>query len=123
MDSTKVKLLNNYQLYQLSQNKSLDEDTLKKVYQEFLIRNISPLEQKELERRYRDTFAITKEELNAKAWDPFYTAFAWKRHFKHIGLLQTFKRDKEARAYQLRFYLGMLVYMLLFILLILFFRQ
>lgn len=123
MDTTKVKLLNNYQLYQMSKNKSLDDATQQKVYQEFLIRNISTIEQKELERRYQETFAETNKELDAAAWDPFFTAFAWKKHFRHIALLQALKRNKEAKAYQLRFYLGMLVYMLLFILLLVFFRK
>ncbi len=122
MDTTKVKLLNNYQLYQMSKNKSLDDATQKKVYQEFLIRNISTIEQKELERRYQETFAETNKALDAASWDPFYTAFAWKKHFRQIALLQTLKRNKEAKAYQLRFYLGMLVYMLLFVSLLLFFR-
>lgn len=122
MDTQKVKLLNNYQLYQLSQNRSIDAYTLDRVHQEFRLRNISPLERKELERRYKETFAQSNARLDTKSWDPLYTAFAWKKHFKQIALLRSFNRETEARVYQLRFYLGMGIYMLLLVVIILVLR-
>ncbi len=118
MQSNKVKLLNNYQLYQLVNNNLLDEETRNKARQELAFRNISTLERKQLERRYQSTFAKSNEELDAHTWDPFYTAFAWKKHFKKIALLRSFNRKSEAKTYQLKFYVGLLIYALLFILLI-----
>lgn len=123
MQSNKVKLLNNYQLYQLAQNNSLDEETLNKVHQELALRNISTIEQKQLEQQYQDTFAQAVEELETNAWNPLYTAFAWKRHFKYIALLKTFKRKKEAKTYQLKFYTGILIYVLLLILILFLLRK
>lgn len=123
MESNKVKLLDNYQLYQLGQNKYLDEETQMKVHKELVLRNIPTIELKEFERRHIATFDKPNEALAANTWDPLYTAFAWRKHFKHIALLKAFQRKKEAQVYQLRFYVGMAIYMLLFIFLLLLFRR
>lgn len=121
--SNKIKLLNNYQLYLLVQNELLDEETLDTIRREFDLRNISTLEHKQLKRQYQETFAKSNKELDVHAWNPFYTAFAWKRHFKHIALLKTLKRKKEAQVYQMQFYAGLAAYMLLGVLFILLFSK
>lgn len=123
MEINKVKLLSNYQLYRLVQNKRLDQETIAKVYQEFSFRNISTLELKELKRQYESTFGQTKKDVIAHYWDPFYTAFAWRKHFKHLALLKTQGSKSEAKTYQTRFYAGLAAYMLLFICALLLFRK
>jgi len=121
-EANKVKLLNNYQLYQLAQNELLDQETLTKVQEEFAVRNISTIELKELKKQYDTTLEHARKELDANYWDPFYTAFAWKKHFKHLALLKTQGSKLEAKRYQIRFYTGIAVYMLLGIFLILLIR-
>lgn len=123
MQSDKVKLLSNYQLFQLLQNNSLDQETLTRIHYEFRARNISTLELKELQKRHEATFKESMQELDSNIWDPLYTAFAWKRHFKHIALLRTQGNKSVAKQYQIRFYVGVLIYMLLAILLILLVRK
>ncbi|TMM57334.1 hypothetical protein FEE95_12685 [Maribacter algarum] len=118
MDRTKVKLLNNYQLIQLAQNNILDKETLILVRKEITSRNISTIELKELQRRHDSSLDGAQAQLNENNWHPFYTAFSWKRHFKHIALLKAFGRNKDAKVYQLNFYVGMGMYMLIFVLLI-----
>jgi len=114
METNKVKLLSNYQLFQLAQNDRLDEETRRKVHEEFAIRNISALEIKDLKLRYNNTLDHSRKKLKANSWNPFYTAFAWRRHFNHLALLKTQGLKSEVKTYQTRFYLGLFIYMLLF---------
>ena len=109
-------------MFQLGQNDSLDQETLTKIHNEFRARNVSILELKHLQQQYDASYEALREQLETNEWDPFYTAFAWKRHFKHISLLKTQGNKLRAKQYQLRFYVGIAVYMLLAILLILLIR-
>jgi len=118
MSSNKVKLLSNYQLFQLSQNDSLDQETLTKVQNEFRVRNVSILELKQLQKQHEASFKKSKQKLDNTSWDPFYTAFAWKRHLKQIALIKTQGTTPQVKKYQFRFYFGICIYMLLFIVLV-----
>ncbi|MFK7813753.1 MAG: hypothetical protein AB8B59_14760 [Maribacter sp.] len=123
MSTNKVKLLNNYQLFQLAENKLLDEETRARVHKEIVVRNISTIELKELKQRYDSSLDSVKAQLDENTWHPFYTGFAWKRHFRHIGLLKSHGRIKDAKDYQRNFYAGMVVYMLLGVVMIFLLRK
>jgi hypothetical protein len=119
MKSDKVKLLTNYQLFQLSHNEHLDRETLSRLKNEISSRNISEQELNELKQQYDETFIEVKGQIDASIWNPFYTAFAWKRHLRQIALLKTFGTKPEVSDYQIKFYTGLFVYMLIFIILLL----
>lgn len=115
METNKVKLLNNYQLYQLAQNELLDQETLTKVRQEFVLRNVSTIELKKLQQKYDTELIDSRKDLDANYRDPFYTAFAWRKHLRHLALLKTQGSKSDAKRYQTRFYLGVFIYLLIFV--------
>ena len=115
MEPTKVKLLSNYQLFQLAQNELLDTETLTKARKELEHRNIATIELKKLQQQHEAAFEATKKQMNTTFWNPLYTSFAWKKHFVHLAMLKTHGRAREARSYRIRFYLGIAIYMLLLI--------
>lgn len=110
MEPTKVKLLSNYQLFQLAQNELLDTETLTKVRKELEYRNIATIELKKLQQQHEAAFEATKKQVNTTFWNPLYTPFAWKKHFVHLAMLKTHGRTQEARSYRIRFYLGIAIY-------------
>lgn len=62
MKPDKIKLLDNYQLFQLIENDSIDEITLSKLKAEFNSRNITEDEKLRFKQKY-DSFYVKKESL------------------------------------------------------------
>jgi len=121
-DSNKIKQLDNYQLYQLIQNEALDKTTLSELRTEFNSRGISENEILRLKQKYELNHSKFNEEIEANTWNPIFTAFALKRHFKHVALLQTQRRKKEAVIYLWKLCLGIALHMVVVTILIIIFK-
>ena len=122
MKSNKIKLLDNYQLFQLIRNNSIDKGTLYELKKEYESRHINENEQIRLQQKYDLNFSKRDDQLNTNQWNPMYTAFALNRHFRHIALLKTLGRKKEAEKHMSELYIGIALYFAAIILLILVLR-
>ena len=122
MKSNKIKLLDNYQLFQLIRNNSIDKGTLYELKKEYESRHINENEQIRLQQKYDLNFSKRDDQLNTNQWNPMYTAFALNRHFRHIALLKTLGRKKEAEKHMSGLYIGIALYFAAIILLILVLR-
>jgi len=60
LKSDKIKLLDNYQLFQLIQNESIDEITLSKLKTEYNSRNITKDEKLRIKQKY-DSFFLNQD--------------------------------------------------------------
>ncbi|MBW1296283.1 hypothetical protein [Aquimarina litoralis] len=123
MEPNKIRLLDNYQLFQLIQSNSIDKTTVDKLKKEYNSRNINENEKLRLQQKYDLNFSKRDTELNMNQWDPLYTAFALNRHFRHIALLKALGRKKEAEKHMSRLYIGLALYFAGVILLILLVRS
>lgn len=117
--SDKIKLLDNYQLYQLIQNNSIDSNTRTKLKTELKTRNLSENEKIRLQNKYNLDHSKFNSEIEKNNWNPLFTAFALNRHFRHLALLKTHGKKKEAEKYMIELYFGLALYFSLIILLIL----
>lgn len=115
MNSNKIKLLDNYQLFLLIRNTSIDEETRAKLQSEFKNRDISNDVELRLNQKYGSTHPKQQQVIDVNNWDPILTGFAINRHFKQIALLKVAGNTREAKNYQLRLYAGIAIYFLLFI--------
>jgi len=118
LKSDKIKLLDNYQLFQLIQNESIDEITLSKLKTEYNSRNITKDEKLRIKQKYDSFFLNQDFVLNNNQWNPLSTAFALNKHFRHIALLKVSGRKKEAKKYMIKLYYGLTIYSVIIILLI-----
>ena len=118
-ESNKIKLLDNYQLHQLIENQSIDKSTLEKLKTEFNARNLSENEKNRLRNKYQLNHSKFGSEIEKNNWSPLFTAFALNRHFRHLALLKTQGKKKEAEKYMIELYFGLALYFALIILLIL----
>lgn len=50
-----------------------------------------------------------KETLDENTWNPIFTAFAFRKHFNHLALLQIQGRKEEAKTYLNKLYLGIVI--------------
>ena len=117
--SDKIKLLDNYQLYQLIESQSIDNNTLAKLKTEFNARNLSANEKDRIRNKYQLNHSKFGVEIEKNNWNPLFTAFALNRHFRHLALLKTQGKKKEAKKYMIELYFGLALYFALIILLIL----
>jgi len=117
-NSNKIKLLDNYQLYQLIQSDSIDNITLTEIKTEFDSRNLSADEKLRIKKKYELNFTKLESKIDENPWNPLYTAFAINLHFRHLALLKTHGRKKEAKKYMIELYFGLALYFGLLILLI-----
>lgn len=119
LELDKIKLLDNYQLYLLIQNKSIDEDTWVKLKEEIKIRDLSENEKLRLKNKYDLNQLNFNTEIEKNNWKPLFTAFALNYHFRHLALLKTQGKKKEAEKYMIELYFGLILYFCLIVLLML----
>ncbi len=117
-NSIKFKLLDNYQLYQLIQNDSIDKFTLIEVKTEFNSRNLTEYEKSRIKNKYDINFTKLESQIDKNNWNPLYTAFAINRHFRHLAFLKIQGRKKEAKKYMIELYFGLAIYFGLIVVLI-----
>jgi len=118
LKSNKIKLLDDYQLYQLIQNDSIDSNTLTKLKTEFNTRKLSENEKIRLLNKYQLNHSKFESEIEKNNLSPLFTAFSLNRHFRHLALLKTHGKKKEAKNYMIELYFGIALYFSLIILLI-----
>ncbi len=118
LESDKIKLLDNYQLYQLISNDNMDKNTLSNLKTEYNSRNLSENEKMRLQKKYHLNHATFDTEIKKNNWSPLYTAFAINRHFRHVALLKTHGKKKEAKKYMIELYFGLVLYFTLVLLLL-----
>ena len=122
IETTEIQGFDNYQLFKLIKQKSLDKSLILKLKQVFEARNISSAEQSRLQNKYiTETTSIYEEE--EVVWNPIFTGFALKRHFTHLAKLQIQNKKQEFKIYQRKLYLGISIYFIVFISLILLLAQ
>ena len=115
MNTNKIKLLDNYQLYQLMQSTSIDKSTLAELTSEYKSRNISPDEVLKIKNRYALQNSDFNSIIEGNTWNPIITAFAINKHFRHLAILKTQGKKVEAKSYMIKLYIGLMVYFVLFI--------
>ncbi len=121
IEKAEIKRLDNYQLFKLINQKSLDKLLLLKLKQAYEARDISSAEQSRLQNKYiTETASFYDDEV---VWNPIFTGFALKRHFAHLAKLQVQGKKQEFKIYQRRLYLGISIYFIAFISLILLLTQ
>ncbi len=122
-DLDKIKLLDNYQLYQLIQNDKIDEDVHTNLKTEFNARNLPESEKIRIQKKYQLNHSSFESEIEKHNWNPLYTAFALNIHFRHLAMLKTLGKNKEAKKYMIDLYFGLALYFALIGLIILFLKS
>ncbi len=115
-DPDKIKLLDNYQLYQLIQSNSIDRGTLSTLRKEFNSRSLSNSEKSRIENKYQLNYFNHDSEIEKHNWNPLFTAFALNLHFRHLAALKNKKKKKEAKKYMIELYIGLALYFAIIIL-------
>ncbi len=114
----KIKLLDNYQLYQLLQSDSIDKLTIEKLKKEFNSRNLTSHEKFRISNKYQQAHPELNSEVEENKLSPLFTAFALNTHFRYLALLKVKGKKKEVKKYMIELYIGLALYFALFILLI-----
>lgn len=109
MDYDKVKVLDNYQIYQLIQNESIDKELVAVLQKEFDSRFINNIELNRLKAKYEDQFTEEKTSADTTNLNPVFTPFLLKTHFQNIAILKTNGKKKEAKTYQLKLNIGLIL--------------
>ncbi len=122
IETTEIQHLDNYQLFKLIQQKSLDKALVLKLKQAYKIRNISSTEQLRLQNKYTAETASFYEDEEV-VWNPMFTGFALKRHLAHLAKLQVRGKKQEYKIYKRGLYVGVFIYFITLILLAFFLAQ
>ena len=101
------------------QNESLDKSILNQLKMEFDSRNLPKNEKIRLQNKYELNHSEFNSVIEENNWSPLFTAFALNKHFRHLALLKTQGRKKEAKEYMTKLYLGLALYFSVIILIIL----
>ena len=110
LETNKINLLDNYQLYLLIHNDSIDPTSQKKLKTEYKSRNLSNKEKERLQNKYQLNHSSLNSEIKKNNWNPIFTAFAINHHFRHLALLKTLGKKKEAKKYMIDLYIGLILY-------------
>ncbi len=102
-----IKLLDNYQLYELIHGKLVDKEMLGLLKEEYQNRQLSTNEEIRLKQKYDVVHATFDKEIEKNNWNPLFTIFSLQAHFQHLAKLQIHRGKKEARIFMWKLYLGL----------------
>lgn len=106
-NSNKIKLLDNYQIYQLINNGKIDIETKNELKREFISRNLSEIEKERLSQKYQLNHLGLNCETASYKVHPLLSSFFLNRQFRNLAILKSKGKHKEARALMRNIYLGL----------------
>lgn len=110
MDKEKAKILDNYQLYLLINSNLSDNSLLNILKKEFDSRNIDKAELARIKTKFEGNNNLSNlENSNTTELSPIFTPFLLKIHFKKIANLNAIGKKVEAKKYQLKLNIGLIL--------------
>jgi len=110
-DSKKIKLLDNFQLYALTQNNLIDAEIIKMTKAELDSRNISNYEKLRLKQKYE---LNSKNQQNGNSEEiyssPLLAGLFLNKNFRKLASLKIQGKKEEVKKLQSKIYIGLFIY-------------